>query len=494
MTVGLDMCIFAILLYVSKTSTYSMLANIFFELDYKLFIRMSSIRINYFLIFRMLNVGIALFLISIPLFMFRYKNPSLRPVKIKTLVLGILGLIVPVFYVIYSDPYTSYIFYLIIYGNSPGYKQYLTALLTVLDGLNYIWIVGYLVFPVICLGNSYSEIRAVYFKRRNLTFLVCFIVMNTFFFAVFFTGPFKELYIYSSNLDTSLVKHIVGMEIPVAYYNLLPLVMLVSLTVIVVMLQKNKGLETVDILKRVFVEKNIRQLNGYFRGFLHGFKNSIFNIKILAEKAEEEMAGQPADSVRKINMIATETIADIGRILDSLRDMNIKPKRNNLCDCIDEALSSVHMNDNIAVEKKYDEYDRTFAYFDFYLFKTAFVNILQNAVEAIELKGEQNGRIVIDVSCESMLIAVSITDNGIGIKRGQKRKIFNMFYTTKARQKNWGAGLAYVATVVRKHLGIINVYSRYGKCTQFEIIVSKARDDARAIQYTQGACELPAGS
>ena len=124
--------------------------------------------------------------------------------------------------------------------------------------------------------------------------------------------------------------------------------------------------------------------------------------------------------------------------------------------------------------KNYDPYDQTTAYFDFYLMKSVFANIFKNAIEAIQLKEIQQGLIAIDISAQSGLIAVSVTDNGIGVRRKDKKKLFKMFYTTKSRQKNWGAGLQYVANIVRNHLGIINVYSRYNEYTCFEIILNQA--------------------
>jgi nitrogen fixation/metabolism regulation signal transduction histidine kinase len=241
------------------------------------------------------------------------------------------------------------------------------------------------------------------------------------------------------------------------------------------MLLKNKGLETVDVFRKIFVEKNIAELNRYFIGFLHGFKNTFFNIKILADKADDEITDQSVYSVRKISEIASDTIDSIARTINSLTDINVKPKRNNLCSCVDAALLEANLaSHSITVEKKYDQYNETFAYFDFYLVKTAFMNIFKNAVEAIEIKEIEDGIIKVDISSQSRLIAVSITDNGTGIRRRDIRKIFNMFYTTKSRQKNWGAGLQYVANIVRNHLGIINVYSSYEKYTTFEVIMNKA--------------------
>jgi signal transduction histidine kinase len=79
------------------------------------------------------------------------------------------------------------------------------------------------------------------------------------------------------------------------------------------------------------------------------------------------------------------------------------------------------------------------------------------------------------VVSESRQVTIVFIDNGTGIKKSEIKQVFKPFYTTKSRQKNWGAGLSYVMNIVRAHLGLVNVYSRYGEYTRFEIILNIVR-------------------
>jgi signal transduction histidine kinase len=76
-------------------------------------------------------------------------------------------------------------------------------------------------------------------------------------------------------------------------------------------------------------------------------------------------------------------------------------------------------------------------------------NILRNACEAINNRGS----IHVDVEIESCFWTVSIRDSGKGLDREGLKKIFEPFYTTKA--KGTGLGLAFTDQVIKAHGGKI---------------------------------------
>ena len=95
-----------------------------------------------------------------------------------------------------------------------------------------------------------------------------------------------------------------------------------------------------------------------------------------------------------------------------------------------------------------------------------FMNVLQNAREALETNG---GNIWVIAQClEDSSIEVSIRDDGPGIPRDKQVKIFEAYYTTK--QKGSGLGLATVKHNVELYGGIIRVESELGKGARFTLI------------------------
>lgn len=71
-------------------------------------------------------------------------------------------------------------------------------------------------------------------------------------------------------------------------------------------------------------------------------------------------------------------------------------------------------------------------------------------------------------------VRIVISDNGIGISESAKAKIFQPFYTTKPTGEGTGLGLSIAYDIITKgHGGEINVRSRLGEGTEFEIVLPR---------------------
>ncbi|MHA1990166.1 MAG: sensor histidine kinase [Candidatus Hodarchaeales archaeon] len=88
------------------------------------------------------------------------------------------------------------------------------------------------------------------------------------------------------------------------------------------------------------------------------------------------------------------------------------------------------------------------------------VNLLLNAIQAIEEKKTQKGIIKIKTSSEkNTILKVEIIDDGIGISPDNKHKIFHPFFTTKAPTKGTGLGLSICLRIVQDIGAAIGVFS-----------------------------------
>jgi signal transduction histidine kinase len=95
-----------------------------------------------------------------------------------------------------------------------------------------------------------------------------------------------------------------------------------------------------------------------------------------------------------------------------------------------------------------------------------FVNLLQNAREALDGKGGNifvRARLLKDYSTE-----ISIGDDGPGIPADKRERIFEAYYTTK--EKGTGLGLATVKHNVEIYGGQVRVESELGKGTRFILL------------------------
>ena len=89
---------------------------------------------------------------------------------------------------------------------------------------------------------------------------------------------------------------------------------------------------------------------------------------------------------------------------------------------------------------------------DFHQLEQVFLNILNNAVDAIHEKGT-SGEIWISTRAEKDRVVIEFTDNGGGIQN--PHRIFDPFFTTKAVGKGTGLGLSICYGIVKEHGGEI---------------------------------------
>jgi signal transduction histidine kinase len=98
-----------------------------------------------------------------------------------------------------------------------------------------------------------------------------------------------------------------------------------------------------------------------------------------------------------------------------------------------------------------------------------FTNLISNAIKY----NKDNGAIDIKIQSADKYILTSIKDSGIGMKPEEKQKLFHEFFRAKNEQtKNisgTGLGLSIVKRIVDSYAGRIEVESKYGDGTCFNV-------------------------
>lgn len=158
---------------------------------------------------------------------------------------------------------------------------------------------------------------------------------------------------------------------------------------------------------------------------------------------------------------------EIARVMKNFsRKDGIKMEFMNLHDGLEGTLILLnhHLKDRIHIEKNFDVNLPAVYCFPTQL-NQVFMNLIHNAIQAIENKGE----IIISTSQQEGHIVASIQDDGIGMDEEVQKKLFEPFFTTKEQNQGTGLGMSITQNIIEKHKGIIQVESEKGKGTTFTV-------------------------
>ncbi len=202
----------------------------------------------------------------------------------------------------------------------------------------------------------------------------------------------------------------------------------------------------------------------------HEIRNPLAGIGGFAGLLERDLEGD--DPRRALVKKIVQGVSSLNKIVSNLlvytRHMELNLQRVDFIEWMEEILNYAEIeiakeNKDIAILRDY-KFERMEARIDPEKFQQVYLNLIFNAIQSIEGKGNIIIRADLD---ERDFLRVAIVDDGKGIPKDIMDKIFNPFFTTK--EQGTGLGLAIVQRIVALHGGTITVASRPGKSTQFEI-------------------------
>ena len=162
----------------------------------------------------------------------------------------------------------------------------------------------------------------------------------------------------------------------------------------------------------------------------------------------------------------TNDIVELAKRLPTLA-----PKRDEgyaqleLNDYIDEVADRIQAKSRALILKELNPVQAVLAAeADIYLM---FTNIMENAVLAIQERGQKKGIIRVETQQKSDSVVVTITDNGTGIQPEHRKKVFHAFYTT--REGALGMGLTVTQHLVEKYGGTVLINSRPNQGTAVRV-------------------------
>jgi signal transduction histidine kinase/pSer/pThr/pTyr-binding forkhead associated (FHA) protein len=228
-------------------------------------------------------------------------------------------------------------------------------------------------------------------------------------------------------------------------------------------------------------------------GIAHDVKNPMMVIyghsRILHDILKAEGIGEldgvnVLESLKEIETGVMHCNDIINNLLQFSREtpaVKIKTQLNDLVKGIIDFLRHEFKKKCVNLEIDFDEkLPETLA--DQNQLKQVFMNIIINAIQAIEHQGRISILTYPDVSPDGVFSVVKIRDFGCGMPEEVKQKIFDPFFTTKEASETecggTGLGLSMSYGIIQSHEGSIDVESEPGKGTAFIVKLPAETEDA----------------
>ena len=208
-------------------------------------------------------------------------------------------------------------------------------------------------------------------------------------------------------------------------------------------------------------------------GIAHEIRNPLGSIELFASLLRKDLE-EDVDKQLLADHICSG-VKDMDRIISSILLFAKSPEpsrqRCNINAMMDELLefsSNIIYPENIHITRKLDE-EKLVCAGDVDLLRQVFLNFIRNAIQAMHEGGELKleSKIIKGNDKELPCVAVSISDTGVGISSENLKKIFNPFFTTKARGTGLGMAIAY--NIIKAHQGTIEVESEENVGTTFTV-------------------------
>ena len=239
-----------------------------------------------------------------------------------------------------------------------------------------------------------------------------------------------------------------------------------------------------DLRTKLFMEKKLEKVHAQLlqaekmsslgklaAGVAHQLNNPLGSITLFAKLALEDYDLEDGlrDDLERIVKDAKRARDTVRELLEFSRQTDQFMKLYDINKAILRTLFLLEnqpLFQNIIIEKDLDS-DIPLIHSDIQQLNHMFMNIILNAVEAMN----GNGRLKIKtyLTQGKNKVCIEISDTGQGIPEDILPNIFDPFFTTKDEGKGTGLGLSIVYGIVENHKGSITAKSETGKGVTFVI-------------------------
>jgi two-component system nitrogen regulation sensor histidine kinase NtrY len=208
------------------------------------------------------------------------------------------------------------------------------------------------------------------------------------------------------------------------------------------------------------------------RRLAHEIKNPLTPIQLSAERLQRKLGDASAPHAELVRECTTTIIGEVESLkglVDEFAQFARMPAPRAVPTAVNTVLAEAlalyeGLFAHVELVRRFDD-SLPPVRLDAEQFKRVVINLVDNAIEAME----QRGQLVVETSRDAVhaLVRVIVADDGPGIPAGDRDKLFLPYYSTKRRGS--GLGLAIVRRIVAEHGGNVEVSDNIPRGTRFTI-------------------------
>ena len=239
---------------------------------------------------------------------------------------------------------------------------------------------------------------------------------------------------------------------------------------------KHRTEELAAMQRTLMQSQRLASLGKLAAGIAHEINNPLGGILVLSSLVMEDLPDSDPHRENLEEVIKqTMRCRDIVKgLLQFSRQEQGKTEYVNVNEVLNNTLALIEKQalfHNIKVKKNFQE-DLPFILGDNSQLQQVFMNVILNAVQAMEEVGDLTLTTFRDKKDD--LVVIEITDTGCGIPEDLIDRIFDPFFTTKEVGEGTGLGLAIAYGIITRHNGRMSVKSKVGEGTTFTIKIPVA--------------------
>lgn len=236
--------------------------------------------------------------------------------------------------------------------------------------------------------------------------------------------------------------------------------------------------------QQVIQQERLRALGAMASGVAHDFNNALsvilgFGEMLLQDASKVPGGEQLTKHARTIITAAQDGAAMVTRLREFYRpegDLDFPELHIRLREIVKQAAHITEprwktqaLAEGRQIDLVVEDGEEAAVVGDAPAIREALTNLIFNAVDAMP----NGGLIRLETSSEGEWVVLRVSDTGLGMSEEVRRRCLEPFFTTKGAQGS-GLGLAMVYGIVERHGGRMNIQSKLGYGTTFEISLPRS--------------------